>query len=400
MDCRVCGKPNLSTVLDLGMQPWGNHFLKKEEIGREPFYPLHVVYCKDCQTAQLDYTVKKEVMFSDHTYLSGMTSSLKKHFDETARLANEVIDQTQKTKSVLDIGSNDGSQLQSYKNLGYRTLGVESSKRIAEIANENGIETVHAFFNETLAKELDAQFDLINASGVFFHLEELHSVTRGIKLCLKENGCFVVQFIYMKSILDNLAFDQIYHEHLLYYTLQTLQTLLKMHGLELFDAYLSPVHGGSIIAYAGHSKVRQPTKRLQELWKQEQLAKTNHIETYLNFARKTRQVKEKNQTFIEKKRGEGKVIYGMGAPVKGNTLLNFFGFGPDAIPYLIEKNHLRKNLFSPGMHIPILLEEEVSVQPDLYYVLAWNFKKEILKRHKHLIDQGIEFYFPVETEVH
>src|SRR6185295_18649276 len=160
-------------------------------------------------------------------------------------------------------GSNDGTQLKHFKKLGYSVLGVESSKSTAAIANENGIETVHAFFNNGIARSLNRKFDIINASGVFFHLEELHSVTDGIRECLQPDGVFVVQFLYMKQIIENLAFDQIYHEHLLYYNLRTIHTLLSRHGLEMFDCYLSPIHGGSIIGFITHAGKRPVSVRLE-----------------------------------------------------------------------------------------------------------------------------------------
>ncbi|PIS03458.1 MAG: methyltransferase, partial [Chlamydiae bacterium CG10_big_fil_rev_8_21_14_0_10_42_34] len=216
MRCRVCDGNDFSLAVDLKDQPWGNHFLQSSEVGNEPFYPLRVVYCHTCQTAQLDYTVKKEVMFSDHTYLSGVTRSLYDHFQKIAEEVDSRFFADKTKKRALDIGSNDGTQLRCYQALNYEVLGVESSKRIAETANEQNIPTLNAFFNLDTAKTLSGKFDLINASGVFFHLEELHSVTDGIQFLLDENGVFVVQFLYMKSIMENTAFDQIYHEHLLY----------------------------------------------------------------------------------------------------------------------------------------------------------------------------------------
>jgi SAM-dependent methyltransferase len=223
----------LAPAVDLGLQPWCNHFIRPEDAGREPFYPLRVVHCASCSTAQLDFTVKKEILFGDHTYLSGITQTLNDHFARVAREVDESFMQGRSEKSVLDIGSNDGTQLKHYKALGFSVLGVESSKSTAAIANDKGIETLQAFFNCDLARSLHRRFDVINAAGVFFHLEELHSVTDGIRQCLKDDGVFVVQFLYMKQILENLAFDQIYHEHLLYYNLETIQTLLTRHGLQM-----------------------------------------------------------------------------------------------------------------------------------------------------------------------
>lgn len=395
MNCRICSQSNLSLAIDLKNQPWGNHFLKKEEVGLEPYYPLRVVYCHNCQTAQLDFTVKKEVMFSDHTYLSGITNSLKEHFKACAEEVDERFFKDRKHKSVLDIGSNDGSQLVFYQNLGYEVLGVESSKRTAEIANARHIPTHPAFFNLKAADKIGKSFDVINASGVFFHLEELHSVTAAIHKLLKEDGVFVVQFLYMKSIQENLAFDQIYHEHLLYYTLKTISRLLNQYDLELFDAKFSPIHGGSIIGFVGHAGRREKSERLLHLLQKEDESGCNLYESYLAFASAIEKLKEENLLFLKKKRSEGKRIFGLGAPVKGNTLLNYFGIDKSLIETLVEKNSLRKNLFSPGMHLPIVLEDELASPPDLYYVLAWNFKDEILRNNKKLLERGVEFYFPI-----
>ena len=166
MNCRVCDSTNLELAVDLGEQPWCNHFLRKEEIGKEPFYPLRVVFCHDCHTAQLDYTVKKEIMFGDHTYLSGVTKSLSEHFRNIALEVDDRFFKERSGKSVLDIGSNDGTQLKHFKELGYDVLGVESSRTTAKIANDAGVNTLNAFFNLEVAQSLGRKFDAINASIV------------------------------------------------------------------------------------------------------------------------------------------------------------------------------------------------------------------------------------------
>ena len=399
MKCRVCDSNDLLPAIDLGMQPWCNNFLSQDQIGKEPFYPLRVVQCQKCHTAQLDYTVKKEVMFADHTYLSGVTRTLSDHFKNIAQSVDSIYFRDLKRKSVLDIGSNDGTQLKHFQTLGYDVVGVESSKGTADIANEAGIPTINAFFNEAVISEIRKKFDVINASGVFFHLEELHSVCRAIKTGLNPNGIFVVQFLYMKNIIENLAFDQIYHEHLLYYTLKTIQILLDRHELAMFDADLSKIHGGSIIGHITHKEAMRPkSNKLQELENAELQSCINDFKTYLKFADAVDVMKIENLKYLEKQRNEGKKIYGMGAPVKGNTLLNYFDIGVNLIDCLVEKNSLRRGTFSPGKHIPIVIEDELQDTPDVYYVLAWNFKTEILRNYSELIQNGVEFYFPVNPQ--
>lgn len=395
MVCRVCDSNNLELALDLGEQPWCNHFLRFNEIGKEPFYPLHLLYCNNCKTVQLDYTVKKEIMFGDHTYLSGVTKSLSQHFKSVAEEVNTRFFSHIQNKSVLDIGSNDGTQLKHFQALGYEVLGVESSQTTAKIANEAGVPTLNTFFNAEVVQKLDQKFHVINAAGVFFHLEELHSVTDGIREALREEGVFVVQFLYMKRIVENLAFDQIYHEHLLYYNLETIEVLLNRHGLSMFDAYLSPIHGGSIIGFVTHQNKRIPTERLQTLRQAETQSRSNELSTYLEFAERIETMKANNLAYLDTAKAAGKTIWGFGAPVKGNTLLNYFGIDTQYLDYLVEKNELRRGLYSPGMHIPIVIEKELTKHPDIYYVLAWNFKEEILANNQHLMDQGVEFYFPV-----
>jgi 2-polyprenyl-3-methyl-5-hydroxy-6-metoxy-1,4-benzoquinol methylase len=398
MICRVCDSTDLLPAIDLGMQPWCNNFLAAEDVGREPFYPLRVVYCSSCKTVQLDYTVPKETMFGNHTYLSGITRSLDQHFANIAHEVDERFFHDVPGRSLLDIGSNDGTQLRHFKNLGYDVLGVESSEKTAQIANAAELPTLHAFFNRDVAVGLNRKFHVINAAGVFFHLEELHSVCEGIREALRDDGVFVVQFLYMKKIVENGAFDQIYHEHLLYYNLATIEKLLNRHGLAMFDAYLAPIHGGEIIGFVTHQSRCRPTERLLAMREAENAAKSNELATYQKFAKRIEEIKKRDVDFLDAARRDGKSVYGMGAPVKGNTLLNYFQIGPERLQYLVERNTLRRGLFSPGMHIPVVMEDELPHPPDIYYVLAWNFKNEILARNQELLRKGVQFYFPVNPQ--
>ncbi len=397
MKCRICESKNLDLVFDLGNQPWGNNFLTLDKIGKEKKYPLELLYCNNCSLSQLSYTVQKEVMFSDHTYLSGMTSSLANHFKDVANLLNKRFNEKNEKKNILDLGSNDGTFLKQFNSLGWDVLGVESSKKISKIANKNGIKTLNKFFNYKVAEEINQKFDFINASGVFFHLEELHSFTQGVKKLLSKNGIFIVQFLYMKQIIKNVAFDQIYHEHLLYYNLKTLDHLLSIYDLEIFDANLSEIHGGQMNAFVAHKSSRKKTKNYLKILDEEIKENANSKSSYIKFEKNSRLLKEKNLLFFEKALQSNKKIFGLGAPVKGNTLINYFGITKKMMPKLLEINPLRKNLYAPGSHIPVVMEDEEKELPNIYYVLAWNFKEEILKKNSKLIDKGIEFYFPIEV---
>jgi SAM-dependent methyltransferase len=381
------------------MQPWANHFLKKEECGTEPKYPLRLVRCDECSLAQLDFTVPKETMFVDHTYLSGTTKSLGTHFK---KVADDVVDRFfgpyPRNRSVLDIGSNDGTQLRNYKEKGWRVLGCEPCNSAAKMANDSGIPTLINFFRAGFS-EACGTFDVINASGVLFHLEDLHSVMEEIRRALKPQGIFVAQFLYMPSIVENCAFDQIYHEHLLYYTMKTFCDLIERHGLHCFDAYFSPIHGGSIVAFCEHKSIDNLTSyRLDQLRGGEEEIGANMKETYEGFARSVFAKRLEQRKQLNGWRMLDKKVFGLGAPVKGNTLLNYCRVGPELIECLVERNSLRRGLCAPGSHIPVVMEDELTEDPDVYYVLAWNYKGEILERYEDKIEAGVEFYFPINPK--
>ncbi len=395
--CRSCGSKKLETVIDLGMQAWGNDFKIIEEKEEAALYPLECDFCHDCSLLQLNFTVPKEKMFTEHTYVSGSTKTLRRHFKETAKQVVQYLELDPKKLKVLDIGSNDGTQLQCYKEIGVmNVLGVESAHNIAEIANKNGVPTDTAFFNLDYAEKKQDTFNIISASGVFFHLEELHSALMAVKKLLSHDGIFVVQFIYLKRMVENLAFDQIYHEHLVYYLFSTLQNLLLKYKLEIVFAKEKPIHGGSGIAYISHYNSRPVDKSLHSMIEEEKKDSCLSIEYYYSFMQRITNFKNRNRMFVEEQLKKGMTIYGLGAPVKGNTLINYLKFTNKEIQYLVEINPLRKGMKAPQSNIPILMEEEISERPDVYYCLAWNFKQEILKRHSKDIENGTFFYFPVD----
>lgn len=372
MNCRSCDSLEFDSILDLGSQPWCNNFLIKEEIGFEPTYPLHLIRCKKCTLLQLDYTVPKEIMFSNHSYVSGTTNTLKNHFKQIGR---EVIDYLSLSRNdlILDIGGNDGTQLLQYKELGYENLiNIESASNIAKIAMDNGIFTINRFFNLDLVKEKISKNSVrvVNASGVFFHLEELHSAIEAIKYILREDGIFVCQFMYAGDMLDKTQYDTIYHEHLCYYTLQSFKHLVEGHGLVLKKAMRSEIHGGSIIAFVSLSN--NPQEKDPAL--SDMLLKDTKYT--LDFCKSFSTAVEKNKKDLIRIISNYNTVYGLGAPAKGNTLLNYCKLSSANIQKIFEKNPLKYDTWTPGTHIPVIKENRKDT-PEAYLLLAHNFVKEI-----------------------
>jgi hypothetical protein len=395
MECRSCKKNNISPILKLGQHPWCNDFLQKEDIGKESLYPLNLVYCNDCELLQLDYTVPKETMFKNHTYVSSTTKTLKKHFLE---LAIENKEQFKLTNDdlILDIGGNDGTQLLQYKSIGLENvLNVESADNIADLSIKSGIKTINEFFNEEVVdKKIGTNtVSLINASGVFFHLEEIHSVIKGIIKCLKDNGVFVVQFMYAGTMVEKLNFDGIYHEHLCYYTLKSLNNLLSPYGLRIFDSYYSEIHSGSVIAkVCNNNSSFEKTERHEEMLKIDSKYTKN---SFLEFSKKINNKKHDLKNFIIdlKNQSSNIKVYAYGAPAKGNTLLNYFDIDNTLIDKCVEINDLKVGLFLPKTHIPIV-KENVEDIPDYYLLLSHNFTDEIIEKNKPLIERGVKFIIP------
>ncbi len=340
-----------------------------------------MVLCAKCGTAQLDYTVPKETMFADHTYLSGMTKTLSDHFRGVAEKADRRFFANRPGNAMLDIGSNDGTQLRHYMVSSATTSSASSraSSSPPSSANAAGLPTLRAFFNAEVARSLGRKFQVINASGVFFHLEELHSVTDGIRESLAPDGVFLIQFLYMKRIVENDAFDQIYHEHLLYYNVRHHRhASCGGTGWRSSTADLAPIHGGSIIAYATHAEKAKPSAALEAFGMREDEGASgcNALPWYHAFTERIAlRKKGEPRLLAAPPRTKGKKVFGLGAPVKGNTLLNYYGIGPELIECLVEKNQHRRGLVAPGSHIPLVIEDELKEPPDIYYVLAWNFKR-------------------------
>ncbi|MFZ1989003.1 MAG: class I SAM-dependent methyltransferase [Alphaproteobacteria bacterium] len=397
MPCRICGSRRVELFLDLGSQPHCNRLIPKEKLAaREPFYPLRVGFCHECTLVQIDTTIPKEDMFSDYPYVSGTTKTLPSHFADTSRRIIEAY-KIAPGALVIDIGSNDGTWLKQYEPFKMRVLGVEPATNVAELAQLAGVPTLNRFFNEETADLIIAnagEADIVTAAGVFFHLEELHSVVRGIKKVLAPNGVFCVQAIYLGGMIENTAFDQVYHEHLCYYTLKSVSRLLGDHGLEVNNVSVVPVHGGTLELHVSHKGARAVQPTVADFAAQEKAKAFGEFETYQDFAKRTWALKDSLIGVLKDFRRRGKRVYAYGAPAKGATLLNSFGITPDLVQLAVEKNPLKIGMAIPGCRIPIVDEASVD-KPDAYLMLAWNFLTEFFRKERPFLDEGGAFIVPI-----
>ena len=384
--CRVCRGSNLEQFLDLTDQPHCNSLLLPEQLDRkEPYYPMRVWFCHDCTTVQIDHTVPKETMFAEYYYVSGTTATLRQHFaDSTARLVKELA--LKADDRVVDIGSNDGTWIKTYAQYGIKATGVEPAGNLAAQANKEGADTLNAFFNVAAAEEIlktRGAPKLVTAAGVFFHLEELHSATEGVAKLIGDSGTFYVQAIYLGEILKHTEFDNIYHEHLTYWTVRSIQKLFDQFDLEVYRVGLLPIHGGSLELLVAKKGTHKIDASVAQYLADETAKGFDKIETYRAFADRVWQIKDKLLGILKDYKAKGKTVFAFGAPAKGATTLNSFKITTDLVPYSVERNALKIGKVIPGARIPIL-DEATAPVPDAYLILPWNFLPEFLKKKTRL----------------
>jgi SAM-dependent methyltransferase len=396
-ECRVCAGKNLKHVLNLGNQPWCNDF-QVEDGANCVKYPLATCFCEGCSTFQVEYTVPKEIMYKNHTYLSGANSSMPAHFATIAKKCYEKLNSN--AQLVVDIGSNDGTLLTQFKKLNFNVLGVEPCVQAAAKAVEFDVPTLNDFFTSSIAENIKknhGQAQIISAANVFYHVEELHDIVDGVKTLLEDDGTFIIQGTYLPTLLENNEFDIIYHEHLLYYRIENLNYLLKKHGLEIFDVDFADVHGGSFVAYAGHTGVKDISSGVTDIIQQERDLRLHTITPYLEFRDRVINLKSAIKGFVSSLKKQGKTIYAYGAPAKGTVMINFCELDSDTISLAVEVNQEKIGTYMPGTSIRVVDESKVQ-EPDYYFLLSWNFL-EVFKNHSAYKSGIRRFIVPVPNPV-
>ena len=285
---------------------------------------------------------------------------------------------------VIDIGSNDGTFLGNLAPYKIKVLGVDPSKA-ANLAIEKNIPTLKDFFNEKTAYKVlneHGKAKIITAANVFAHVQDLDSFMNGVKLLLDDKGAFVQESGYIKTLIEFTQYDSIYVEHLRYYSLKSLINLFNKFGMDVFDAEEITTHGGSIRTYACKKGVFPISENIQEILKEEEEYGLNSRKFYDGFGEKVESNRSELRKILFDFKSQGKKIVGLGAPAKGNTLLNFCKIGNETIDALLERGSLKVGVYSPGMHIPII-EEDILFgdnQPDCALLLSWNLKDIIVPK--------------------
>ncbi|GAB5506229.1 MAG: class I SAM-dependent methyltransferase [Rhizobiaceae bacterium] len=382
-ECQLCGSKNVEPVLFLGYMPPVNDF---HAIGTTPAeqssFPAQVLQCMDCDLVQLGLVVDPSVLFPpSYPYTSGTTRILRENFADLERHATEVLG-LDKSALVIDIGSNDGTLLSNFQNAGYRVLGVEPTD-VGQKARDRGIDTKQAFFGAETGKKVREEYGpakLVTAANVFAHIQDPHGVVEGILELLDEDGVFISENHYLIPLLETLQYDTVYHEHLRYYSLNSLKNLFESHGMEVFEAKRIPTHGGSIRVFAGRKGQHEVTDAAKEIFASEPTGEDLRAELDRFRERVVSSKLEIYRALADIKSGGGRVV-GISAPSRAATLVNYVGLDDGILDCLCEiKGSLKIGKYMPGTIIPVVDEEVLFAedQPDAALILSWHIADELI----------------------
>ena len=379
-ECRSCGNTKLKRVISLGNQPLANNLLRKKN-NKVDMYPLEVNYCSNCHNCQLSVAVNPKKMFSNYLYKTSVSTPMIKHFEDAAKKYISKFKLNPKKSYIIDIGSNDGIGLKPFKNLNYKKiLGIEPAKNLAKLANKNKIKTFNGFLNKKNIEKMKKNADLILASNVFAHADNLKEMAESMLTLLSNKGTIVIEVQYLLNTIKDLTFDNIYHEHYNYWSLTSLINFFNQFNSKIYRAEKIKTHGGSIRVYVKKGKNINIENGVKKLIREEEKYGIKEFKTYQKFAEKVYKIRSNVIKNIEILKKKNKGIVGYGAPAKATTALNFFGIS-NQIKYIIEDNKLKIGKYVPGVNIPIKKKRKIGNDYTIL-VLAWNFYADIKKEIK------------------
>lgn len=396
--CHSCGHKSLEPVLDLGTMPMSDGLVgNPHPLRSDPRHPLQVGFCPKCSLVQLLDTLSPEEMFgNDYLYYSSYSDDLLRHSRDNAEelIASRSLNED---SLVVEVASNDGYMLKNFVERGISVLGIDPAPNQAAAANAAGVETINDFFGADLAAELKGQgrqADVVIANNVVAHVADPNNLVRGFKTILKTDGQVVVEFPYVRDLIDHGEFDTIYHEHLCYFSVTSAKNLFERHGLHLHDVRRIPIHGGSLRLY--FTLKEEPTQAVAEILREEEDLGLCTIEYYERFADRVTQFRDKARRLIADLKQDGKRLAAYGAAAKGTILLNYIGVNNRTVEYVVDRNPHKQGKYMPGVRVPVDKPSRlIDDRPDYVIILPWNFKDEIISQQSDYLTSGGRFIVPI-----
>ncbi len=403
LSCRLCEQQTLRPFLDLGDMPIANAFLREAQLQiREYTFSLQTGFCENCLMVQLVETVDPGQLFHDqYAYFSSISRVMDEHFEQLAAHIGQTLIYSSEMP-VIEIGSNDGILLQNLHRHTPNAIGIEPSGNVAAAARSKGLEVIEAFFTPTLAEQLVREYgraQVIVGGNVLCHIPDLNGFVVALAATLDKEGVFIFEDPYFMDIVSNLAYDQIYDEHVYYFIVTSLSRLFARHGLRLFRVEPLAVHGGSIRIFGCHAGAQRATEpSVERQLEHEAQTGLDSLEIYLRFAGRVAESRRTLRKLLGKLRKGGKRLVGYAASSKGTVILNYCNIGPDLLEYICDNTPTKHGLYTPGTHIPIVPTEEFrNNYPNNALLLAWNHLKEIASKERTFTASGGRFITHVPT---
>lgn len=396
--CRACKGNRMLMFLPLGEHPPANAFLRADQLERkEPVFALDTHVCLDCALIQVPNVLPPD-FFRDYVYVPSASDTMHGHFGELADVVRARLGSSP-DGLVVDIGSNDGLFLSKVQAAGMRGLGIEPATNLANVARSKGLKVVNEYFMPATAAQVRRRYGparVIVTTNTFNHIDDLHDFMSGITTVLSQTGTFVVEVPHAGDLIGKNEFDTVYHEHVSEFSVKSLVDLFAFFDMEVVDITRLPVHGGSMRVFATRTGAAPVSPTVAEWLEAERRAGLFDPATYEAFSRRVADIRTRLLSLITELKAKGHRLAGYGAPAKGNTLLNYYGIGPDTLSYLADRNPLKHGLYSPGMHIPVVPAEQVlEDQPDYLLILPWNFGDEIMRQQEEYRRRGGRFIVPI-----
>ena len=388
--CPLCGGIDFFTLLDLGLQPLANQlFTSEKEAKSAEKYDLSLLCCNDCMYVWLNALVSPERLFSNNTYLTCVSKQTQEDMYSFAKACMDSCNVSSE-KSVLDIASNDGTLLTFFKEKGFTVLGVEPSINAYKIADSKGITTINDFFNEDLSNKIVqtyGKFYLVTATNLLTHIADPVLFLNNCKSILQENGSIVLEFYYFESLISNIAFDQIYHEHVSYFNCRVFNNLVKKVGMEIYNINLVRAQGGSLRVFLGFPNQHTINNEVENLLRSEGDIK-NIKNRYITFANKAMLKAEEIKTYLLSAHDNNKKILGYGASAKATVVTNFSKIDNSIIMGIADQSPLKQDKFIPGTGIRIIKPEKINImEPEVIVIFSWNLKDEIIQYLKNIVQK-------------
>ena len=392
--CRLCRSSSIHKVVDLGFHPLADTFLGKEDqFGPEVSYPLQLGLCDSCGHVFTLFSISPQERYQKHDYSYDSSNSKVsiQHFQEfcNAILKNESL---KKESLIVDIGGNIGTLLSHFQKKNFcNVLNIEPSKNIGNMAIKAGVPTLNEFFNKDVVSRIKkiGEVDVLLSSNVVNHADDLVSLLSTAKNVMSKKGIFVFEVPYLLDLIQETAFDTIYHEHVHYYGIKPLAKCLQSQGFEIYKVELIDYMCGSIRVYASMS--RKQSKSVFKLIETEENFGIYTKETHSIFQSSVELVKFNVNKYLWSVRADGGKIIGIGAATKGNTFLNFCKLDSDLIEYITDMSPLKIGKQMPGSHIPIKSDSDIDESVTHALILPWNIASHLKKKLAYL---NLEFYVP------